>query len=160
MQVRKKVLVFVASVDSGVRLRLLLESFGVRAALLNAELPVNSRSHILATFNRGLFDYLIATDDAQTDSAAAAGAAAKVAARGRNATKRAAAAGGRGAKRKRDADADPDGEFGVTRGIDFKGVRTVLNFEPPATLQARSSPKSGPTDNNMLLLRRLSASSW
>ena len=45
----------------GYQLRLFLESFGVRSALLNAELPLNSRSHILQSFNRGLFDYLIAT---------------------------------------------------------------------------------------------------
>jgi ATP-dependent RNA helicase DDX56/DBP9 len=41
--VRKKVLLFVNSVDSGYRLKLFLESFGIRAALLNAELPLNSR---------------------------------------------------------------------------------------------------------------------
>jgi superfamily II DNA/RNA helicase len=57
------VLLFVNSVDSGVRLRLFLEAFGVRTALLNAELPANSRSHILAAFNSGAFDFLIATDD-------------------------------------------------------------------------------------------------
>ena len=45
----------------GYQLRLFLESFGIRSALLNAELPLNSRSHILQTFNKGLFDYLIAT---------------------------------------------------------------------------------------------------
>jgi superfamily II DNA/RNA helicase len=59
--VRRKVLLFVNSVDAGYRLKLFLEAFGVRAALLNAELPLNSRSHILETFNKGLFDYLIAT---------------------------------------------------------------------------------------------------
>jgi hypothetical protein len=45
----------------GFRAKLFLESFGIRAALLNAELPLNSRSHILASFNKGMFDYLIAT---------------------------------------------------------------------------------------------------
>lgn len=58
-----QVLVFVNTVDEGVKLRLFLEAFGVRPALLNAELPLNSRSHILATFNRGVYDFLIATDD-------------------------------------------------------------------------------------------------
>ncbi|PNH04028.1 DEAD-box ATP-dependent RNA helicase 16 [Tetrabaena socialis] len=77
--VRKKALLFVNTVDEGVRLRLFLEAFGVRPALLNAELPLNSRSHILASFNRGLFDYLIATDDVYApahDAPAAAEAAA------------------------------------------------------------------------------------
>jgi ATP-dependent RNA helicase DDX56/DBP9 len=49
------------STTQGYRVKLFLESFGVRAALLNAELPLNSRSHILQSFNRGLFDHLIAT---------------------------------------------------------------------------------------------------
>ena len=45
--VRKKVLMFVNSINEGVRLRLFLEAFGIRAAALNAELPLNSRHHIL-----------------------------------------------------------------------------------------------------------------
>ena len=44
---RKRVLLFVNGIDAGFRLRLFLESFGVRAAVLNSELPVNSRHHIL-----------------------------------------------------------------------------------------------------------------
>lgn len=64
-------LIFVNTVDEGVRLRLFLEAFGVRPALLNAELPLNSRSHILATFNRGVYDYLIATDDVHAAVSAA-----------------------------------------------------------------------------------------
>lgn len=28
-----------------------------------------------------------------------------------------------------------DEEFGVTRGIDFKGVRTIVNFDPPSSVQ-------------------------
>ncbi len=45
--VQKKVLMFVNSINAGVRLRLFLEAFGIRAAALNAELPLNSRHHIL-----------------------------------------------------------------------------------------------------------------
>lgn len=55
-----QVLVFSNSVEEGVALRLFLESFGIRLGCLHAELPVNSRSHILASFNKGLFDFLIA----------------------------------------------------------------------------------------------------
>lgn len=43
----KRVLLFVNGIDAGLRLRLFLEAFGVRAAVLNAELPANSRHHIL-----------------------------------------------------------------------------------------------------------------
>ncbi|KAG2439321.1 hypothetical protein HXX76_004680 [Chlamydomonas incerta] len=134
---RKKVLLFVNTVDEGVRLRLFLEAFGVRPALLNAELPLNSRSHILSSFNRGLFDFLIATDDVYAPShdrgeSAAAGAAAtggkKAGARlGKDGAGKRGAKGGDGARK--------DAEFGVTRGIDFKGVRTVINYDPPSSLQ-------------------------
>ena len=37
--VRKKVLLFVNSINEGFRLRLFLEAFGIRSAVLNAELP-------------------------------------------------------------------------------------------------------------------------
>jgi hypothetical protein len=55
-----QVLIFANRVEDGVALRLFLESFGLRLGCLHAELPVNSRSHMLAAFNKGLFDYLIA----------------------------------------------------------------------------------------------------
>ena len=59
-----KKLFFVNSVERCYYLKLLFEQFSIRAAVLNAELPVNSREHILQEFNKGLFDNLIATDDA------------------------------------------------------------------------------------------------
>ena len=45
--VRTKMLLFVNSIEAGFRLRLFLESFGIRTAVINAELPLNSRHHIL-----------------------------------------------------------------------------------------------------------------
>ena len=45
--VRKKVLLFVNSAGNAYRLRLFLEAFGVHAAALSGELPLNSRHHIL-----------------------------------------------------------------------------------------------------------------
>ena len=45
--VKRKVLLFVNSIEAGFRLRLFLESFGLRSASINAELPLNSRHHIL-----------------------------------------------------------------------------------------------------------------
>ncbi len=58
-----KGLLFVNDVDSTFRVKLFLEKFGIRSAVLNAELPLNSRMHILEEFNHGIFDYLLATDD-------------------------------------------------------------------------------------------------
>lgn len=44
---------FVNSADAGMRVRLFLEAFGVRAAVLSAELPLNSRHHILQVCSPG-----------------------------------------------------------------------------------------------------------
>ncbi|KAG0483379.1 hypothetical protein HPP92_011463 [Vanilla planifolia] len=111
--VQKKVLIFVNSIDMGFRLKLFLEQFGIRSAVLNAELPQNSRCHILEEFNAGLFDYLIATDDNKGRDQKSNDKPKK------NSTKY--------LRRKLDK------EFGVVRGIDFKHVFTVINFDMPSS---------------------------
>ncbi|KAL4144403.1 hypothetical protein PRNP1_013536 [Phytophthora ramorum] len=58
-----KVIFFVNSTEAAYRLKLFFEQFVIKSAVLNAKLPHNSRQHIIEEFNRGLFDYLIATDD-------------------------------------------------------------------------------------------------
>ncbi|GMY11966.1 DEAD-box ATP-dependent RNA helicase 16 [Fagus crenata] len=113
--VQKKVLIFTNTIDMGYRLKLFLEKFGIKSAVLNAELPQNSRLHILEEFNAGLFDYLIATDDSQTKEKEEAN-------RESNAERR---------KSRKHAKQKLDSEFGVVRGIDFKNVHTVINFEMP-----------------------------
>ncbi|KAK9906356.1 hypothetical protein WJX75_000482 [Coccomyxa subellipsoidea] len=135
--VRKKVLLFVNSIDAGFRLKLFLEAFGIRSAVINAELPLNSRHHILQEFNKGIFDYLIATDDPakrleQEEEAAKpapqlkpAPVKAKGKGRDRDSRKR-----GRGNERR-----ENDSEFGVIRGIDFQGVKTVINVDVPESVQ-------------------------
>merc|ERR1712137_669446 len=60
---RGKLLFFVQDIDSCYRLKLFLERFYVRAAVLNSELPQNTRAHIVTQFNKGIFDNLIATDE-------------------------------------------------------------------------------------------------
>ena len=37
------------------QLKLFMEQFSLRAAVLNGELPQNTRSHIIQAFNRGAF---------------------------------------------------------------------------------------------------------
>jgi ATP-dependent RNA helicase DDX56/DBP9 len=61
--IRGKVIVFVNNIDRGFRLRLFLEQFAIRSVVLNCELPMNSRLHIVNEFNRGAYDILIATDE-------------------------------------------------------------------------------------------------
>lgn len=61
--IQGKVIFFVNSTEAAYRLKLFFEQFIIKSAVLNAELPHNSRQHIIEEYNRGLFDYLIATDD-------------------------------------------------------------------------------------------------
>jgi ATP-dependent RNA helicase DDX56/DBP9 len=107
---RGKGLFFVASVDAGYRLKLFLQLFHIRAAVLNAELPLASRLHCLEQFHLGNMDYLIATDA----STAAAANDAKDDPQASN------------GKRK-------DTEYGVARGVDFHRVSFVVNVDFPKT---------------------------
>ncbi|KAL1537047.1 DEAD-box ATP-dependent RNA helicase 16 [Salvia divinorum] len=113
--IQKKVLIFVNSIDSSFRLKLFFEQFGIKSAVLNAELPQNSRLHILEEFNAGLFDYLIATDDSQS--------AEEQNDKETHALK----------KKSKKHSKKLDAEFGVVRGIDFKNVYTVVNYDMPQT---------------------------
>jgi len=58
-----KILFFVNDTDHCYKLKLFLERFHIKSAVLNSELPINSRHDIILQFNKGLFDYLIATDE-------------------------------------------------------------------------------------------------
>jgi ATP-dependent RNA helicase DDX56/DBP9 len=114
--VQKKVLVFVNTIDTGYKVRLFLEHFGIKSAVLNAELPLNSRHNIIKHFNKGNFDYLIATDIDKVK---------KVSSKGKDK--------GKAIKSKQGKAIDSD--FGVVRGIDFKGVSSVINFDLSKTVE-------------------------
>lgn len=110
--VAKKVLLFVNSPDAAYRVRLFLEAFGIKAGTLVATLPLASRQRAIEQFNAGAFDILVAAEASTSDAD------------------------------EHDDDEDDGGErsaqasaeYGVTRGVDFKGVRTVVNVENPASL--------------------------
>lgn len=161
-----KTIMFVNDVDKCYRLKLFFERFSIPAAVLNAELPANSRNHIVQQFNKGLFDFLIATDgsvgvdgavseagsasdsdedesgDDSDGSASPSAAAVASGAGGGSAAQR--------TKRRRTSDAAPGAdsddedagghgvaaEAGVTRGVDFKGVTTVVNVDFPQSVSA------------------------
>lgn len=119
---------FVSDVDRCYRLKLFFEQFGIRSCILNSELPVNSRIHCIEEFNRNLYDIIIASDEHellgdedQTDEQAG--------------TKEGKAAEAQPKKRRKTA-AKRDREFGVSRGIDFKNVRTVINFDLPTSAKS------------------------
>lgn len=163
--IKGKVIVFIADIDRAYRVKLFLEQFGVRSCVLNSELPVNTRLHVVEEFNKGVYDIILAADENEV-------------------------VGNEGGKRKRQrvekavdeeeaeehgdiktdtvevpvptttendvagSDADTtkpeettvakptkkpakrskrDREYGVSRGIDFRNVACVLNFDLPTT---------------------------
>ncbi|KAE8226056.1 hypothetical protein CF319_g1294 [Tilletia indica] len=63
--IRGKAIIFVNDTERCYRVKLFLEQFGLRACALNRELPINSRYHIVQEFNKGVYDYIIATDEPQ-----------------------------------------------------------------------------------------------
>ncbi|KAG0270329.1 ATP-dependent DNA/RNA helicase [Actinomortierella ambigua] len=61
--IKGKVIIFVNDIDRCYRLKLFLEQFTIPSVVLNSELPLNSRVHIVEEFNKGIYDYMIATDE-------------------------------------------------------------------------------------------------
>nr|XP_033805488.1 probable ATP-dependent RNA helicase DDX56 isoform X1 [Geotrypetes seraphini] len=113
--VRGKTIIFVNSIDRCYRLKLFLEQFSIPACVLNSELPIHSRCHIIGQFNQGFYDYIIATDEHIL---------AKPIGRGKKMKK-----AGRG-------EIGRDKEYGVARGIDFQNVSNVINFDFPQSVES------------------------
>lgn len=102
--IRGKTLLFTNDIERAYRLKLFLEQFGIKSAVLNRELPQESRTHIVRQFDKHWFNLLIATDDAPPKTK-----------NGRN---------------------NSSTEYGVSRGVDFKGVACVINFDLPVSSKA------------------------
>ncbi|XP_026570874.1 probable ATP-dependent RNA helicase DDX56 [Pseudonaja textilis] len=113
--VRGKVLLFVNRIDRCYRLKLFLEQFGIAACVLNSELPAQSRCHIISQFNRGVYSYIIATDEQDLAEP--------------EVTSRKRKKGTKGEK-------GQDQEYGVSRGIDFHNVSAVFNFDLPPSFES------------------------
>ncbi|KAM4527504.1 putative ATP-dependent RNA helicase DDX56 [Odontesthes bonariensis] len=120
--VQGKTLVFVGTVERSYRLKLFLEQFSIPACVLNSELPVQSRCHIITQFNQGFYDYIIATDEQSLADPAASSQPTP----GKEKKKKAPE---KGRKVK-------DKEFGVTRGVDFQNISNVINFDFPTTVES------------------------
>ena len=61
--IKGKCIVFVGDIDRCYRLKLFLEQFGIKSCVLNSELPVASRLHIVEGFNKNVYEIIIATDE-------------------------------------------------------------------------------------------------
>ena len=127
--VKGKCLVFVADVDRSYRLKLYLEQFGIKSCVLNAELPVNSRLHVVQEFNKGLYDILIAADDQEVLGG--------VMKRRKHVVDETNEMSEEEDEQKRPAKkakmSKNEKDFGVSRGIDFQNVSCVINFDLPTT---------------------------
>ncbi|XP_054854593.1 probable ATP-dependent RNA helicase DDX56 [Eublepharis macularius] len=114
--VRGKVILFVSTIDRCYRIKLFLEQFSIPACVLNSELPVQSRCHIITQFNKGFYDYIVATDEQHL----------------------AEPEGPREEKKKKGKKAEKKKgqEYGVARGIDFQNVSAVINFDFPPSVES------------------------
>nr|XP_041576540.1 probable ATP-dependent RNA helicase DDX56 isoform X2 [Taeniopygia guttata] len=119
---RGRALLFVGSLARALRLQLFLEQFGIAACALNPQLPARSRCHVIAQFNRGLYDFIVATDEEGP-----AEPPRQRPRRGDTARK--------GGSRGQSPPCPQDPEFGVSRGIDFQNVAAVINFDVPNSVE-------------------------
>ncbi|MCI4388084.1 hypothetical protein PGIGA_G00081390 [Pangasianodon gigas] len=120
--VRGKTLIFVGSLDRCYRLKLFLEQFSIPSCVLNSELPVHSRCHIISQFNQGFYDYIIATDEQGLDNPTA--------------DSQSAESSGKKKKKKTKSKTGKDKEYGVSRGVDFQNIANVINFDFPTSVES------------------------
>ncbi|QYT03231.1 hypothetical protein H0G86_010201 [Trichoderma simmonsii] len=125
--VKGKCIIFVADIDRCYRLKLYFEQFGIRSCILNSELPVNSRIHVVEEFNRNVYDIIIASDEKEV-----LGNEEKAEEEQEEEENEGESKEESRPKKKRKA-AKGDVEYGVSRGIDFKNVAAVINFDLPTS---------------------------
>ncbi|KAJ9645794.1 ATP-dependent DNA/RNA helicase [Coniosporium tulheliwenetii] len=165
--IKGKCIVFVGDIDRCYRLKLFLEQFGIKSCVLNSELPVSSRLHVVEEFNRNVYDIIIATDehevlgdegkskkwkikekqdeDEQKDEQ-------EVSSKAEHSNKDQQNGEAQGDDVEEADDLQPDEptesaeppkkklkaakrdkDYGISRGIDFKRVSTILNFDLPSS---------------------------
>ncbi|KAH7378355.1 P-loop containing nucleoside triphosphate hydrolase protein [Pyrenochaeta sp. MPI-SDFR-AT-0127] len=116
--IKGKSIVFVGDTDRSYRVKLFLEQFGIKSCVLNSELPLASRLHIVEEFNKNIYNILIASDETEI-----LGSQDKEEGKSRP-------------KKKSKTDKEAKTDSGVSRGIDFLNVSCVLNFDFPATYKS------------------------
>ncbi|XP_076876763.1 putative ATP-dependent RNA helicase DDX56 [Brachyhypopomus gauderio] len=121
--VQGKTLIFVGGLDRCYRLKLFLEQFAIPACVLNSELPVHSRCHIISQFNQGFYNYIIATDEQGLDNPEVA-------------PQNADSKGKKKRRKTSKSTTGKDKEYGVSRGVDFQNVSNVINFDFPPSVES------------------------
>ncbi|KAK2605891.1 ATP-dependent DNA/RNA helicase [Conoideocrella luteorostrata] len=133
--VKGKCIIFVGDVDRCYRLKLFFEQFGIRSCILNSELPVNSRIHVVEEFNRNVYDIIIASDEKEVlgnEEKAVEEKDEEEDAPKEPKNHSDAEMAERRPQKKRKAP-KRDNEYGISRGIDFKNVAAVINFDLPTS---------------------------
>ncbi|TGZ85323.1 ATP-dependent RNA helicase DBP9 [Ascodesmis nigricans] len=130
--IKGKVLIFVADIDRCYRLKLFLEQFGIRSCVLNSELPVNSRLHIVEEFNKNVYDIIIATDDAEVLTHEADSDDESSQPAPSTSTDPTPPTDSK-TKKRRKVTHKRDKESSTSRGIDFHRLSAVLNFDLPTS---------------------------
>ncbi|KAL9098756.1 MAG: hypothetical protein Q9163_005638 [Psora crenata] len=139
--IKGKCIIFVGDVDRSYRLKLFFEQFGIKSCILNSELPVNSRIHVVEEFNKNVYDIIIASDEHEIigsreiglpkSNGINTGAAIEASRNGTDFPDGDALA--HAPKKKGQKKSRADKEYGVARGIDFHNVACVLNFDLPVS---------------------------
>jgi ATP-dependent RNA helicase DDX56/DBP9 len=112
--IKGKTIIFVGDVDRSYRVKLFLEQFAVKAIVLNSELPLASRTHIVESFNTNMYNILIASDETDVVGVQDEGSRPKK-------------------KVKKDKESK---DSGVSRGIDFLNVSCIINFDFPGNYKS------------------------
>ncbi|KAI5462878.1 P-loop containing nucleoside triphosphate hydrolase protein [Mariannaea sp. PMI_226] len=136
--IKGKVIIFVSDIDRCYRLKLFFEQFGIRSCILNSELPLNSRVHVVEEFNRNVYDIIIAADEKNEligdDDEGAEDAEDVEADDNKNDDSTTEKDSRRPKKKSKKSKSDK--EYGVSRGVDFKKVSAVINFDLPTSSSA------------------------
>ncbi|XP_063364006.1 probable ATP-dependent RNA helicase DDX56 [Cydia amplana] len=117
--IRGKSIIFVRTVDRCYKLKLYLEQFKIGSCVLNSELPAAVRCLSVEQFNRGRYQIIVASDEKALEKPDGG----ILPLEERKPKKQAS-------KRRRDK------ESGVSRGIDFRHVANVINFDFPLDVHA------------------------
>lgn len=136
--IKGKVIIFVGDVDRCYRLKLFLEQFGIKNCILNSELPINSRIHVVQEFNKGVYDIIIAADEQEVIGASKPSKKSQKtedASANKDDSDEASEDEHQKSTRpdKRRKVSGKEKDYGISRGIDFQNVACVLNFDLPTT---------------------------
>ncbi|EJS42546.1 dbp9p [Saccharomyces arboricola H-6] len=135
--IKGKTLIFVNNIDRGYRLKLVMEQFGIKSCILNSELPINSRQHIVDQFNKNVYQLLIATDDTEYIKEEDEDIGEEHSSQNEEDKNLGTETeNGQAPSKKKKIQVKEDKEYGVSRGVDFKNVACVLNFDLPTTAKS------------------------